>query len=126
MWHALCNMGRTALGETTAEVQVPPESHWFAGHFPGEPILPGIAQLGIVYDAVCRTRADRPGIAGFSRVKFKKIIRPRDCLKVSIVPKKNHEGVYAFRIFAGDEIACSGTLALRKSDDLVEPGPVVK
>jgi 3-hydroxyacyl-[acyl-carrier-protein] dehydratase len=120
MWHVLAHVDIADTGEITAEVQVPPESSWFSGHFPGEPILPGIAQLGIVYDAVCRFREARPGISGLSRVKFKKIIRPRDRLNVSIVPKKGHEGSYAFRILAGEELACSGTLVLRKPNDLIE------
>jgi 3-hydroxymyristoyl/3-hydroxydecanoyl-(acyl carrier protein) dehydratase len=121
MWHVLGVVKTSATDEITCDVQVPPESPWFSGHFPGDPTLPGIAQLGIVYDAVCRSRGDQPGIAGFSRVKFRKIIRPGDGLKITIVPRKDQAGSYAFRIVAGEEIACSGNLALRTPDDLVEP-----
>ncbi len=28
------------------ELAVPPDSAWFRGHFPGRPILPGVAELG--------------------------------------------------------------------------------
>jgi len=122
MWHVLGKVETSATGEFTCDVQVPAESLWFAGHFPGDPILPGIAQLGIIYDALCRSRGDRPGIAGFSRVKFKKIIRPRDCLKITIIPKHEAEGSYAFRIVTGEEVACSGNLALRKPDDIINKG----
>jgi 3-hydroxyacyl-[acyl-carrier-protein] dehydratase len=120
MWHVLGIVEPSTTGEITCDVQVPPESLWFLGHFPGDPILPGIAQLGIVYDAVCRSRGDQPGIAGFSRVKFKKMIRPRDCLKITIVPKQETEGSYAFHIVIGEEVACSGNLALRKPDDIIK------
>lgn len=125
MWHALGRMEASAAGEFTCEVQVPADSLWFAGHFPGDPILPGIAQLGIVYDALCRGRGDRAGIAGFSRVKFRKIIRPRDCLKITITPKREVEGAYAFRIVSGEEVACSGSLELRKPDDIVNKGSFI-
>jgi 3-hydroxymyristoyl/3-hydroxydecanoyl-(acyl carrier protein) dehydratase len=33
-------------------IEIPPESPLFAGHFPGQPILPGIAQLAIVERAL--------------------------------------------------------------------------
>jgi 3-hydroxyacyl-[acyl-carrier-protein] dehydratase len=122
MWHLLGTVETSTKGEITCEVQVPLESLWFSGHFPGDPILPGIAQLGIVYDAVCWSRGDRPGVAGFSRVKFKKMIRPRDRLKITIVPKHETEGAYAFRIVTGEEIACSGNLALRKPEDIIRKG----
>lgn len=120
MWHVLGAMAISTTGEISCDVQVPAESAWFSGHFPGDPVLPGIAQLGIVYDAVCRSRGEPPGIAGFSRVKFKKIIRPQDGLKVTIVPKHEADGSYAFRIVSGDEVACSGNLALRKPDEIIK------
>jgi 3-hydroxymyristoyl/3-hydroxydecanoyl-(acyl carrier protein) dehydratase len=112
MWHFLGQIESSDAGEIRTEVQVPPESQWFSGHFPGEPILPGIAQLGIVYEALCRARGGRLGLTGFSRVKFKKIIRPCDRLEVSVVPVTGKEGAYAFRIVSGDDLACSGTMRL--------------
>ncbi len=114
MWHLLGLVESSAAGEIHTEVQVPAESHWFSGHFPGEPILPGIAQLGIVYDTVCRAGGGRFGITGFSRVKFKKIIRPGDRMQIAILPGKEKEGVYAFRILTEGDLACSGTMRLEK------------
>lgn len=119
MWHELSSVQTTAAGEITADVRVPAESPWFSGHFPEDPILPGIAQLGIVYDALCRSRGQLPGVAGFSRVKFRRIIRPADRLKMTIAPRKGVAGSYTFRIAAGEEIACSGAIALRASNDPV-------
>lgn len=120
-WHVLGRVETSDTGEMHAEVRIPPESLWFSGHFPGEPILPGIAQLGIAYDAVCMALGSQIGITGFSRVKFKKIIRPRDCLKISITPKEDRQGTYVFRIVAGDDLACSGTMTLGKRNDILEP-----
>ena len=108
-------------GEMHTEVRIPPESLWFSGHFPGEPILPGIAQLGIAYDAVCKALGCQFSITGFSRVKFKKMIRPGDCLKVIVTPKEDRQGAYVFRIATGDEIACSGNMTLVKRNDILEP-----
>ncbi|MFZ0614146.1 MAG: FabA/FabZ family ACP-dehydratase [Desulfobacterales bacterium] len=96
----------------TTEVCVSPESLWFAGHFPGDPVLPGVAQLGMAYDTVCKARPGLFKLIGFSRVKFKKIIRPLDRLKIHVMPKRDKEGVFSFRILVGDDIACSGNMTL--------------
>jgi 3-hydroxymyristoyl/3-hydroxydecanoyl-(acyl carrier protein) dehydratase len=96
---------------------VPVESSWFSGHFPGDPILPGIAQLGMAFEAVSRVLGEGFKVAGFSRIKFKKMIRPGDCLKITIQPKKDLPGQYAFRITDGDDIACSGSMTLEKRSD---------
>jgi 3-hydroxymyristoyl/3-hydroxydecanoyl-(acyl carrier protein) dehydratase len=120
-WYVLGRVATSDTGEMHTEVRIPPESLWFAGHFPGEPILPGIAQLGIAYDAVCKALGHPISVTGFSRVKFKKIIRPRDCLKVIITPKEEREGVYVFRIVVGDDLACSGTMTLGRRNDIHQP-----
>jgi 3-hydroxymyristoyl/3-hydroxydecanoyl-(acyl carrier protein) dehydratase len=117
MWHSIDTVETLQTGEWCTEVQLPPESSWFPGHFPGDPILPGIAQLGMAYEAVCRALGERFRVAGFSRVKFKKIIRPGDCLKINVLQRKDLPGQYAFRIVAGDDVACSGTMALEKRND---------
>lgn len=121
MWHVLGSIETPETGAWYTEVQVVPESLWFSGHFPGDPILPAIAQLGMVFDAVCKVSGFGFRIAGFSRVKFKKIIRPGDCLKIFIRSKKDQEGVYAFRILIGDDIACTGSMTLEKRNDPLSP-----
>jgi 3-hydroxymyristoyl/3-hydroxydecanoyl-(acyl carrier protein) dehydratase len=119
-WYVLDRVETSDTGEMHTELRIPPESLWFSGHFPGEPILPGIAQLGIAYDAVCKALGCRINISGFSRVKFKKIIRPGDSLKVIITPKEDRQGVYLFRIVAGDDLACSGSMTLGKRTDILD------
>lgn len=121
MWHELNRIDISEAGEISTEVRVLPVSQWFSGHFPDEPILPGIAQLGIVYDTVCGARKRLFSPAGFSRVKFKKIIRPQDCLKITIAPKADKEGVFTFRIVVDRDIACSGSMTLKEREGLQEP-----
>ena len=57
---------------------VDPALPWFAGHFPGNPILPGVVQLAWVL-AACHERF--PGISperfsAMSRIKFKRPVKP--------------------------------------------------
>ncbi len=91
-WHVLGRVETSDTGEMHTDVQIPPESLWFSGHFPGEPVLPGIAQLGIAYDAVCQALGGQISITGFSRVKFKKMVRPLDCLKVFVTTQGGPAG----------------------------------
>ncbi len=96
-----------------ADVWVPSDSPWFAGHFPGEPILPGIAQLGMVFDLIARFGEGRLAIEGIERVRYKKMIRPGDSLRVVAEPRKDRENSYSFRITLRQELVCSGFMAVK-------------
>ena len=120
MWHVIERIETSESGEIFTQVCVPSGSFWYSGHFPDEPILPGIAQLGIVYEAVRRVIGREFYLVGVRRIKFKKMIRPHEYLKISITPKKGKEGTYAFRILIGNDLACSGNLTLEKRDGIRE------
>jgi 3-hydroxymyristoyl/3-hydroxydecanoyl-(acyl carrier protein) dehydratase len=114
-WHAVGPVEALAPGEWQAAVRVPGESAWFAGHFPGDPILPGIAQLGMVGEVARRALGEPMRLSGFSRIKFKKIVRPGDALTVTLTCRPELPGVLAFRIESGGEVACSGTLSTEQA-----------
>jgi 3-hydroxymyristoyl/3-hydroxydecanoyl-(acyl carrier protein) dehydratase len=98
-------------GTLSAEVYVPAGASWFDGHFPGWPVLPGIAQLGMVYELV-RHALDGPvRVAEVSRVRFKQRIAPDDRLTV-VAELRPGGGRYAFRITRGDEVVCTGTMTV--------------
>lgn len=101
---------RSPFGGLVAEASVPPDSPWFSGHFPGEPILPGIAQISMVLEALRAAVSDRIRIAGLRRVRFKLAIRPGDVLGVYISPNGKSDASHSFQIKIDDEIACGGTL----------------
>jgi 3-hydroxyacyl-[acyl-carrier-protein] dehydratase len=100
----------------TAEVHVPPGSPWFDGHFPGAPVLPGIAQLGMVFDLIRHAFEGPIWVAEVSRVRFKQIILPDDRLSVSAEPRPGRIGTYAFRIAKGEDLVCSGTMVVEAGD----------
>jgi 3-hydroxymyristoyl/3-hydroxydecanoyl-(acyl carrier protein) dehydratase len=122
MWHTIERVEMSDTGEWRTEVHLPEDSSWFMGHFPGDPILPGIAQIGMASETVLRALGEGFRIAGFSRIKFKKIIRPGEHLKICVSPKTNPAGLYPFRILVGDEIACSGAMALERRCAPETPG----
>jgi 3-hydroxymyristoyl/3-hydroxydecanoyl-(acyl carrier protein) dehydratase len=57
-------------------LELNPEMVWFKGHFPGEPILPGIAQthMAVIW-AECLW-GFRPFGANLTQVKFRRVMRP--------------------------------------------------
>jgi 3-hydroxymyristoyl/3-hydroxydecanoyl-(acyl carrier protein) dehydratase len=117
-WHVLKNLtGSSDTKEISAEAAVPPESKWFDGHFPGNPILPGIAQLALVSDALrefAHGRGDDMPVVGISRVRFRQFIRPNDSIQVSASPDKDDPSLFKFRIRVNGQLACSGQMATER------------
>lgn len=67
------------------EVAIPQTLAAFVGHFPGNPVLPGVAQLAQIVLPI--QRALRPEWSMFrrlTRLKFRRIIRPGDTLQLML------------------------------------------
>jgi 3-hydroxymyristoyl/3-hydroxydecanoyl-(acyl carrier protein) dehydratase len=97
-------------------LDVPLDMSWFRGHFPGQPILPGVIQL---HWAVIIARA-LFGFAGspqeIKRLKFKKVVIPPRVLELSISKPVPDEVQFEFfgpdvqhsqgRLVFADDAAC--------------------
>ena len=118
MWYMLKEMCGSEENEISAGVQVPSESPWFDGHFPADLILPGVAQIGMVLDAIRKARNQDLKISSVRRVRFKRIIRPDDRLKIIAAPLKQAVGSYSFRILIQDETVCSGVMTVENQIEL--------
>lgn len=117
MWHNLINVRQSADQTISAQVDIDGESTWFSGHFPGDPILPGVAQLGIVAETIERALCRPMNVKGISRVRFRRIIRPGETIQLSITPTNQKSGTYSFRITAGPETVCSGFVDVEDADE---------
>lgn len=105
---------RQCDGVLVAEVRVPAESRWFDGHFPGNPVLPGIAQLAMAADLIRAALGRAVHVREVSRVRFRQLILPDDRLRVSAGPSPGREGAYAFRITRQETVVCSGTMVVER------------
>jgi 3-hydroxymyristoyl/3-hydroxydecanoyl-(acyl carrier protein) dehydratase len=97
------------VSETSATVTTSGNSPWFSGHFPNNPILPGIAQLKMVVDLIRESTKQGVCLTSLSRVKFRKIVRPEEQLALQITAETK-EGSYLFKITSGNEDVCSGKI----------------
>jgi 3-hydroxyacyl-[acyl-carrier-protein] dehydratase len=95
----------------SAEIQVPAESPWFDGHFPGEPILPGVAQLALVIDLLEEALGTPVSVTEVSRVRFKRTIAPSETVTVHITPKGDDLS-FGFHIESGAEPVCNGNIRI--------------
>ncbi len=99
-------------------VEIPASSPWFEGHFPGHPILPGIAQLALVESALGAPLAE------VRAVKLRRPVGPGEVLDLSL-GDPDGEGWTRFELRREGEAVSSGagrTVPLISSPALPPPG----
>lgn len=113
-WHFLSDPKALCVHEITAESIVKDNSLWFKGHFPGEPVLPGIALLSMVFETIERHGRESGKIfsmAGFKRVRFRLQVKPGDQIFISVSSNDSHtKTAYSFKVLIKNEIASSGLI----------------
>jgi len=115
MWHRLHKLTREPGGRITAEVDFPQQSQWVEGHFPDDPLIPAVAQLSIVREALGGI-GEGPFIPSeLNRVKFKAMVRPGERLNLEITPKSEARSQWQYRLFKGREMVGSGFIKGRFS-----------
>jgi 3-hydroxymyristoyl/3-hydroxydecanoyl-(acyl carrier protein) dehydratase len=85
------------------ELPIDPRHPAFAGHFPGDPIVPGVVLLDEVLYAVSETRATQWHILV---AKFHHPLRPGD---QPVLEYETTDGLVRFTVHVGREAVASGT-----------------
>lgn len=92
---------------------------YFQGHFPGNPIMPGVliveamAQVGLIALKTLDEYKDKLGVfTGIEKIRFKKQVKPGDTLRIEVelVKIRRGIGVAEGSAYVGDELACKGTI----------------
>ena len=101
-----------------ALADAPADSPWFSGHFPGEPILPGIALIYMAEQAIFRDALAKGGqvfLQALKRVRFTRPVRPGETLSINISGEEAGEDIlFSFKITNKENIVCSGVIVAKK------------
>ena len=93
--------------------QVSPLHPALAGHFPGDPVVPGVVLLRRVCQAVSEAYA--VAIAAVPVVKFHALLRPGEPFDVSLERAAGDR--CAFRVMRGETLIASGVVRCAARDD---------
>jgi 3-hydroxyacyl-[acyl-carrier-protein] dehydratase len=117
-WQLLQNVKVKEQNQIEAEGFVPADSPWFSGHFPGEPILPGIALIHLVWQAIvgdAEKKNEEIRLDMLKRVRFTQPVRPGENLSVFITGgKAGEETLYSFKVVSRENVICSGVIVAKK------------
>lgn len=101
-----------------ALAEVPFDSPWFSGHFPGEPILPGIALVHLVKQAIsqeAKTKKEQLQFHSLRRVRFTQPVRPGDKLSVDVSFEDAGEDIlFFFKVLCKENVVSSGIIAAKR------------
>jgi 3-hydroxyacyl-[acyl-carrier-protein] dehydratase len=97
-------------------ITIPEGSPFFAGHFPGHPILPGIAHLALVAKAL-----GNPPLAEVRVLKLRKPVLPGDVLDLTL---KETDGLVRFEIRRGEQTVSNGIVRIGGGETAVVEAPL--
>lgn len=119
-------------GEMAYSERVLQEDEWyFACHFPGNPMMPGVLQLESMFNSAALSikvidgnKDKTTNISKISSVQYKRHIRPGDKMKVIVKVNKFRRGVGFMHgeILVDGSLCCESDFVLVLLDDLVEIG----
>jgi beta-hydroxyacyl-ACP dehydratase FabZ len=116
--------------ECIAQRNISLSDQCFTGHFPSEPVLPGVLQIEAMAQSACilmnfhNQTDDRTYTTLFSSIekaKFHKMVRPGDTLKINTTLSSSFKSVHSFnsKCFVNDEITseCNFTAAAKPREE---------
>jgi len=96
-----------------SQFRVASDSFFFSGHFPGNPVLPGIAMLAMVRETVRQALPAAGAVPhGFRRVRFRSLVEGATTCMVRVgASDSSSTAGTPFEVWAGEHVAADGLLA---------------
>jgi len=93
---------------------------YFSGHFPEDPVMPGVLQIESLAQMACililqsfpETAGKRPAFLGIENARFRKAVRPGDVLRleVELTSWRRGMGKATGRILVDGSVACEAEI----------------
>jgi len=80
----------------------------YAGHFPGQPILPGVVLLDEALHALAAQQGLEPAVGQIKSAKFPSPVQPGQALCLTYAATA--PGVFRFAVMADERLAASGVM----------------
>jgi 3-hydroxyacyl-[acyl-carrier-protein] dehydratase len=111
---SLLSLSATENGGVEGIFSFPPDFPAFAGHFPGQPVLPAVVQVAAVRLLAAKHLQRKLTPASLSRAKFKSMVGPGEPVKVSILLDQSADSVtISFSIATEEKKISSGEIICR-------------
>jgi 3-hydroxyacyl-[acyl-carrier-protein] dehydratase len=81
--------------DVKATIAIPVDGPWFEGHFPGRPILPGVAELALAIAALRQETGKPLPLRGVAFARLRQLVLPGDRLELSARERAGPEGEVA-------------------------------
>ena len=111
----LDTMEQTGPDTATASYHVRGDEWFLDGHFPGNPIVPGVIQCEMIAQASCilmreALKGKTPLYAGMNNVRFRRQVKPGETLtfKTRLVRHKMGVFIVAGEAYVENELCCNG------------------
>jgi 3-hydroxymyristoyl/3-hydroxydecanoyl-(acyl carrier protein) dehydratase len=86
----------------------------FDGHFPGDPILPGIVQIALLLEALRDRLGPDVYLAAIPSLRWRSVVRPGTELDLTAWGP-SEDGRVGFEMRAGDTLVSNGTAEVRRA-----------
>jgi len=101
--------------QAAAELCCPADFPAFAGHFPGQPVLPAVIQLAVVRSLTSDLLGRSLEPVRTERLKFRGMVGPDDLVHVRVEIKKEGENwLSRFKLDHGGKLVSSGAVIFRE------------
>lgn len=114
-------VGKYAVGKKFVKM----DESYFKGHFPGQPVMPGVliieslAQVGAVSLLLMPEFQGKIAFfAGIEKAKFRKSVLPGDTLRLecTLTRVRRQFGVGEAKAYVGEELICEATISFMVSN----------
>ncbi len=105
-------MGAVTDSRREVELQIPVDHPTCAGHFPGNPIIPGAVLLDEVLRAVAKRCKHAAGPCAIRQVKFLRPVRPGDRLLIRWTAVREEKIQFECWLYGTEQPALTGTLRI--------------